>query len=208
MITRSLLDYHIWSHIFFVFGFFTALYTGLYELAALVLPVIIFSVWFHIRAERPGIIADVDRLFARILFVYGTIQIFYSPTSIELAVETLMAILTVGIWRITIQWPIYNERYHPLGLHVIPGLWTCLVAWRHPTLFMINNPQKKTHNMQPWRYQLRQKFPQMSQLVRGPSRQSILRGLCLRPQRHRKIENKRTIENNQEHSFVYLVDCV
>lgn len=131
---RTLRDFQVSSHLLFLWGIYHALLNQIYELALLESMVVVLSILFHINHERESPIAMADRVCARLLFLYGMVQMFYAPSDLLLAVEALLAGATAGIWRFCIMFPEYNERLHPLGLHICPGLWSVVVAAKHEAL--------------------------------------------------------------------------
>ena len=131
---RTWHDWHVSSHAFLACAVLLAYIYHVFELAVLSALVVVCSVAYHRRREKPGMIADVDRLMARTLFAYGVLQVFYAPRRSLLAFELCCAVLTVGIWVATRQWVHLNEFWHPVGLHVIPGVWASVVACTHASL--------------------------------------------------------------------------
>ena len=91
------------------------------ELAALQSVVLGLSLLYHHNYERPGRLAGVEALCAKMLFVYGTAQTFYSPSDMLLVANSMCFLLTAGTFVITNLEKSLYERYHPIGLHVIPG---------------------------------------------------------------------------------------
>jgi hypothetical protein len=76
----------------------------------------------------------IDRFFARLLFTYGTLQILQANNIKLVVFEVCCAIATTGIWVFTRMFVQYNAFWHPIGLHIIPGLWACVVSCTHQSL--------------------------------------------------------------------------
>ena len=131
---RKWSDPQISSHIFFVPGVlfsFGLSGTFLFELGILQSIVLILSLLNHLNRERPGILSEVERFSARLLFVYGMAQLFHSPTVGLLLVNVVCAVLTVTITLFTNMHSQYWEQLHWVGLHLVPGVWSTVVALNH-----------------------------------------------------------------------------
>lgn len=140
--TRDLNDPMMYSHAAFVPGIGVAMSRGMYELAGLQSLLLVLSLLYHQNCEKASLLARVEGSVAKIFFVYGAAQIANSPADLDptlYGLEVGCAATTVGTFLATNLWPSLYEAWHPLGLHVIPGLWSLLVALNHlplPPLLM------------------------------------------------------------------------
>ena len=130
---RKWSDPQVLSHICFVPGILLSC-TTIIELAVLQGIVTILSLLNHLNYERPGVLSDVERFSARLLFLYGIAQLCHSPTVALLLINILCAILTVSITVFTNMQPKYWEQLHWVGLHLVPGMWSTVVALYHHSL--------------------------------------------------------------------------
>jgi hypothetical protein len=133
---RKWSDPFVTSHVAFLPGIVIACTKSppLPELAAIQSLVLGLSVMYHRDYERPSPVATAEGLFAKLLFAYGTVQTCYSPTDVLLAANSLCFLLTAGTFVLTNIRPSLYERWHPLGLHLVPGLWATLVSLFHTSL--------------------------------------------------------------------------
>lgn len=135
-------DPQVSSHVAFVPGIAVAA-TALPPLPELVLlqsSVLALSTMYHRNYERPGLLANCEGTSAKLLFLYGTAQtargLFYGceHQPVLLAGEACCFALTLGCFVATNFNKSLYERWHPYGLHVVPGIWSALVALGHPSL--------------------------------------------------------------------------
>ena len=128
---RSWLDWNVASHVAFLPAFVRAvtLDPPFYELTLFMIPCICFSVIYHRLGEPRGTqIATMDRIAATVLFAYGLIQIHFSS---NLFIKFLCAIFAVIVATTHVSGQIYPHLWqttHSMGMHVIPGIWCCVVA--------------------------------------------------------------------------------
>ena len=110
------------------------------ELALLQSVVVCFSVAYHRVYEAPGAVAHCDGAAAKALFVYGTAQTLLNCPSVFGLFEAEMTcgVATTSIFLVTNirkHDTKQYDRWHPLGLHMMPGIWSYLVATNHSALF-------------------------------------------------------------------------
>jgi hypothetical protein len=86
------------------------------------------SLLWHRSRERECGLARVEHLFAHLLFVYGVVQTWFAPTRVLFAVDAVCAAVTLGTFVATGAWPALWPFWHPIGLHVFPGLWSISIA--------------------------------------------------------------------------------
>lgn len=136
---RDLNDPMMFSHAAFVPGIGVAVSRGMYDLAGLQSLLLVLSMLYHQNCEKASLLARVEGSVAKTFFVYGVAQIANSPPDLDPALyglEVGCAAATVGTFLATNLWPSLYEAWHPLGLHVVPGLWSLLVALNHFPLLM------------------------------------------------------------------------
>ena len=67
--------------------------------------------------------------------MYGATQTFANaPAGGPFALEACCAFVTLGAFVYTNLVPASYERWHPLGLHAAPGVWSAAVAATHAPL--------------------------------------------------------------------------
>ena len=138
--TRSLDDPHMYSHIALLPTIPLAATHGVVELALLQSVVVGLSAAYHRSYERPGALAQIEGTAAKVLFIYGTMQTLTNfPPSMALFVAEAGCLgATVSTFAVTtLHKKDINmyDQWHPWGLHVVPGLWSILVATNHSALF-------------------------------------------------------------------------
>lgn len=106
----------------------------LLELVSLQSVVVVLSLIWHRNHERECGLAKVEHFFAHALFAYGVVQTWFAPTPDVFAIEMLCACGTLGTYAATSVRPELWETWHPIGLHVVPGLWSGLIAALHERL--------------------------------------------------------------------------
>ena len=89
---------------------------------------------YHFQREMPGPLATIEGTVAKALFIYGVAQLLHCPDPTAMAVQSCCASLTLVTFVATNLWPGLYERYHPIGMHVVPGLWAFVVATHHVDL--------------------------------------------------------------------------
>jgi len=130
-------DPQVWTHICFVAATVVAAKNGLYDLFLLLIAVIPLSTAYHITYEKPGALAQMEGTLAKLLFLYGTIQLFFAPTtSGVLASEILMLVATLIVFIGTNLFKQFYDPWHSL-MHVVPAIWALIVACYHAPLVKI-----------------------------------------------------------------------
>jgi hypothetical protein len=104
------------------------------ELVVLQSIVCVLSVIWHRSREHECGLAKIEHAFAHALFVYGSLQTFRSPSLVILIANLACACTTLAVYVITNVKGELWETWHPIGLHVIPGLWSLLIAYYHSSL--------------------------------------------------------------------------
>lgn len=109
------------------------------ELAALQSVVLGLSLLYHRNYERQCLLASAEALCAKTLFVYGTVQIFYSPSDILLVANSMCFLLTAGIFIVTNLDKSLYECYHPIGLHMVVCVCVCVMEAGRCCVAMLSN---------------------------------------------------------------------
>lgn len=133
--TRDLFDFQIVSHLPFAFAGACAGLNGIVELSLLAGATLILSLLYHRNYERPGHLCAVEGVCAKLLFVYGFVQLFRAPSPYVLAMELLCLITTSFTFIVTNSHKALYEQWHPLGMHIVPSAWGLLVAFFHSPFF-------------------------------------------------------------------------
>lgn len=131
---RNIFDKQIYTHIPFFYAMYLAFANHLYDLFLLLVLVIPLSIAYHLTYERPGLLAQVEGFSAKLLFLYGLIQISFAKSIILRAVEFLLLIVTAVVFVSTnFNKEALYDSWHWL-MHVVPALWAILVATYHGPL--------------------------------------------------------------------------
>jgi len=107
---------------------------ALMELLLLQSVVCVLSLIWHISRERECRLAKAEHVFAHALFVYGLVQTWFAPTAAIFGLEALCACATLATYAATYSSPELWETWHPIGMHVVPGLWSAIIAYFHTSL--------------------------------------------------------------------------
>ena len=130
-------DFVVSSHLAFAPAIVVALVRGVYDALVLITVMVFLSVWYHREAEKNTLVAKIELCSTCTLFVYGIAQCFYAPSVLVLAGEALCAWVTVSTY-ISCFFICENkalyDRWHPIGLHLVPAVWALLVAALHERL--------------------------------------------------------------------------
>ena len=127
------------SHAAFVPGIAIAVAQSppLPELALLQSSVLALSLAYHRNFERAGALAQAEGASAKLLFLYGATQTLANCPAAQpglFGAEACCLGLTLGCFVGTNFAKGLYERWHPWGLHVVPGVWSSLVALEHTSL--------------------------------------------------------------------------
>jgi hypothetical protein len=134
---RSIFDTQIYTHIPFLYAIYLAFANHLYDLFLLLTLVIPLSVAYHLTYERPGLLAQVEGFMAKMLFLYGLVQIPLAKSITLLALELVFLVITAIVF---VSTNIYKETlydsWHWL-MHVVPAFWAILVAAYHSPIVVL-----------------------------------------------------------------------
>ena len=130
-------DLQLTTHLCFLVSAWLALQNKVYDLFILLLLVTPLSVLYHYRYERSGVIARLEGFSAKLLFLYGVVQML-QPSSV--LIEYACMLLTICIF---IGTNIFRSLYDPWHclMHVIPAFWAAVVATHHPPLILLHAPR-------------------------------------------------------------------
>ena len=133
---RAWRDPQVYTHLALLPGILIALCREppLLELVLLQSIVCVLSVIWHRNHEHECALAKIEHAFAHALFVYGALQTLYSPSVSILCMNLACACVTLTVYVATNRRRELWEKWHPLGLHVVPGIWSLVIAWYHDSL--------------------------------------------------------------------------
>ena len=134
---RAWSDPQMYTHLAFVPGVWVALQRDppMLEVVVLQSIVCVLSLWYHRNYECECGMAKVEHAFAHALFVYGWIQMLCSPGFWIFLMNFACACVTLGVYVVTNENKKLWETWHPIGLHVVPGLWSFIIASYHEALW-------------------------------------------------------------------------
>ena len=128
---RSIFDVQIYTHIPFFYAIYLSYRNHLYDLFLLLIISIPLSIVYHVTYERPGILASIEGLSAKFLFLYGFIQLFFAKsipliiTELAFLFLTVLVFISTNLWKETLYDP-----WHCL-MHIVPAFWAAVVATYH-----------------------------------------------------------------------------
>ncbi len=137
---RAWCDPQMYTHLAFVPGVVVALQREpvMVELVVLQGIVCVLSLWYHRNYEHECGMAKVEHAFAHALFVYGWIQMLRSPGFWIFCANMACACVTLNVYVITNERKELWERWHPIGLHVVPGIWSLIIASYHEAMWELD----------------------------------------------------------------------
>ena len=135
--TRAWSDPQMYTHLALLPGVWTALQRDppMLELVVLQSIVCVLSLWYHRNHERECAMSTIEHVFAHALFVYGWIQMLHSPGIWIFLANLACASVTLTVYAMTNADKALWERWHAVGLHVVPGLWSFIVVSYHSALW-------------------------------------------------------------------------
>jgi hypothetical protein len=122
---RGAKDPHMWTHAAFLPGLALA-WRADPPLAVCLVVITALSLLYHRNHERPGALAALEGLCAKAFFAYGAARI---PGSAFAPAYAACLCLTAGTFCAVMRWPQAYDCIHPLGQHVVPGVWAALAAY-------------------------------------------------------------------------------
>ena len=126
----------MYSHVAFLPAIGSAAVCGVHELALLQSLVLGLSIAYHRSVERPGVLAQCEGTAAKSLFTYGSAQTLLNCPDVPMLFvdEIGCLVATTSIFVVTTackhDFDMY-DRWHPWGMHVVPGCCSLLVASHH-----------------------------------------------------------------------------
>jgi hypothetical protein len=131
-------DKQVASHIAFVPAILIALFyrrPPFVEPLFFVLPLLVLSTLYHRYHEPEGtLLARVERVAAYALFTYGCLQLFFSTTPVGLVVCGLCCAATSLTHVLSILGRLDWDRWHYVGMHLVPGVWAAVVGLQNEAL--------------------------------------------------------------------------
>ena len=133
---RAWSDPQMYTHLALVPGVWVALQRDpvMLEMVVLQSIVCVLSLWYHRNYECECGMAKVEHAFAHALFAYGVAQTFLSPGVWTLVLNLACACATSTVYVVTYDNKALWEQWHAVGLHVVPGLWSTIIASYHEAL--------------------------------------------------------------------------
>jgi len=137
-LTRNCVDFQIISHFPFACVFVLSIYKRFYEMTMLLGLVLVFSLTYHFGWEKRTVYSYVDNCTAFTLSMYGNVQLFFSPSPLILGINISLGVSSAVIF--VLGYTNFFSRYygcmHPVGLHIIPAIWSGIVVlFQQPLLF-------------------------------------------------------------------------
>jgi len=136
LLQRGWSDPLMYSHLAFVPAVVVALCreSPLWEIAVLQTLAAALSLAYHRDYEHQCAMASVQHMCEYCLFVYAWTQTLQSPDGwVLLANMACAGAAFVAYVATNVRRELWY-RWHPLGLHVVPGVWSCIIAARHEAL--------------------------------------------------------------------------
>ena len=134
---RAWSDPQMYTHLALVPGVWVALHREpvMVELVVLQGMVCVLSLWYHRNYECECMMSSIEHAFAHALFVYGWIQMLRSPGIWIFLMNMACACVTLTVYVVTNENKKLWETWHPIGLHVVPGIWSFIIASYHEPLW-------------------------------------------------------------------------
>ena len=134
---RAWSDPQMYTHLALLPGVWIALQRDppMLEMVVMQSIVCVLSLWYHRNYEHECMLASIEHVFAHALFVYGWIQMLRSPGIWIFLANIACACVTLTVYATTNQNKKLWETWHPIGLHVVPGLWSMVIASYHEALW-------------------------------------------------------------------------
>lgn len=134
---RSVLSHFVWTHIFLYVGVVVAHMNKVHDLAILTNISCTLSLVYHLRYEKPGLLAKLEGFSAKILLVYGIIQIPRAPLPALFNLEIALLCGVVLAFVITNINKKFYDPFHSL-MHILPAIWLLFVAMYHKPLVALD----------------------------------------------------------------------
>ena len=133
---RAWSDPQMYTHAAFVPGVCIALCREepMLELVVLQSVVCVLSLWYHRHHEFECAMAQIEHRFAETLFAYGAAQTLLSPSIFCLIANMACACVTTTVFVATHDDKALWEEWHAVGLHVVPGMWSTVIASYHQAI--------------------------------------------------------------------------
>ena len=134
---RAWSDPQMYTHLALLPGVWVALQRDPVMVEVVVLQgiVCVLSLWYHRNYECECMMSSIEHAFAHALFVYGWIQMLRSPGIWIFLMNMACACVTLTVYVVTNENKKLWETWHPIGLHVVPGIWSFIIASYHEPLW-------------------------------------------------------------------------
>jgi uncharacterized membrane protein YecN with MAPEG domain len=135
---RKWSNFQITSHIPFAVVFVLSVSMHFFEMTVLVGLVLIFSLVYHFGWEERTAFSYLDNCTAFALSMYGSVQLFFSPSPLILGINLTLGISSaiIFVFGYTQYFSHFYGWIHPIGLHILPGIWSgVVVVFQKPLLF-------------------------------------------------------------------------
>ena len=128
--TRKCSDFQITSHLPFAVVFVLSIFMRFYEMTVLVGLVLVFSLAYHFGWEKRTAFSYIDNFTAFTLSMYGNVQLFSSPSPLILGINLTLGISSAIIFVLgyTHYFAPFYAWMHPIGLHILPAVWSGVVV--------------------------------------------------------------------------------
>ena len=131
-------DKQMTTHVFFFVSIAISYTYNVFELALLMSTTTALSIAYHYNYERPGPVALMEGLFAKSLFLYGTLQLTRAKatpggTPLLIAEIALMTITIATFFVTNLNRKSY-ETFHCF-MHIFPSIWCGFVGYFHDPFF-------------------------------------------------------------------------
>lgn len=138
--SRGWVDFQLTSHLGFVCCIILSIIVSFTELTILISMVLFSSISYHKQCEKIGIYSYIDNICAMLLTLYGSVQLYKTPSFFLFYIEFCLAIISATSFFMGFFnrfKPLYNV-IHPIGMHIIPSIWAFLVICYNDQLFLIH----------------------------------------------------------------------
>jgi len=131
---REWYDKQVLSHIAFIPSIPVAIFYRqpcFIEPLLFIIPLLILSTMYH-RHHEPisTALSRIELVAACMLYLYGCAQLLNSPsfTSLILSFSCFLTTSTVFVMTHPLVKKMDWDTWHYIGMHIVPGVWACVVA--------------------------------------------------------------------------------
>ena len=135
---RDWCDKQVISHLAFIPSILIAVFyrqPPFVEPLFFITPLCILSTLYHRHHEPHGtLLARSELAAAYALFVYGSTQLFFSPSQASLVICSMCCAATSLTHVLSILGRLDWDRWHYVGMHLVPGVWAAVVGLENNAL--------------------------------------------------------------------------